>query len=310
MTTLLFGLVPALVSAGASAAEALKDGTRSSTGVRGRRISRALVVAEVALACAVLVASALLVRSVVRMMRAPTGIIADNVVTTTIQLSGAAYQDWNKVEQFYTTLLESARRQPGIEAVGASTIAGARSLAGGIPTASKDVQPRAPDEAMIAQHISVSTGYFETMRRELLQGRYFQDTDSPAGEPVDRRQPDASHGGRSRAKTPSASASSPPLSRSGRSAGTCPGLVPFRIVGVIADMQQAPIGQTRRAGHLPHAAAVPVQGDDDRRPRARHGGRRDRPAGCRAWPRRLAGRSAPCGRWMNASWPPRPARAC
>ena len=120
--TILFGLVPAVVSAGAPAAESLKDGTRSSTGARGRRISRALVVAEVALACAVLVASALLVRSVARMMRAPSGIISDNVVTTTIQMSGAAYQDWRKVEQFYTALLESARRQPGIDSVGASTM--------------------------------------------------------------------------------------------------------------------------------------------------------------------------------------------
>ena len=40
-TTLLFGLLPALVSAGTPAAEALKDGTRTSTGVRGRRLSRA-----------------------------------------------------------------------------------------------------------------------------------------------------------------------------------------------------------------------------------------------------------------------------
>ena len=56
------------------------------------------------------------------MMRAPTGIISDNVVTTTIQLSGAAYQDWRKVEQFYTALLGSARQQPGIDSVGASTM--------------------------------------------------------------------------------------------------------------------------------------------------------------------------------------------
>src|SRR6185503_13267894 len=63
LTTLLFGLFPAIVSASTHAAEALKDATRSSTGARGRRLSRALVVAEVALACAVLVASALLVRS-------------------------------------------------------------------------------------------------------------------------------------------------------------------------------------------------------------------------------------------------------
>ena len=241
VTTLLFGLVPALVSAGTSAAEALKDGTRSSTGVRGRRISRALVVAEVALACAVLVASALLVRSVVRMMRAPTGVVADNVVTTTIQLSGAAYQDWTKVEQFYTAMLESARRQPGIEAVGASA-----SLAlepgwrlpyrvDGRPV------PRA-GEAMIAQHISVSTGYFETMRASLLQGRYFQDTDSPEGEPVivvnqtfaRRTFPGEDVVGKRIVTTAQQIG---PLGRN------LPGLVPFRIVGVIADVHQAPIGR-------------------------------------------------------------------
>ena len=128
---------------GRAAAEALKDGTRTSTGVRGRRMSRVLVVAEVALACAVLVASALLVRSVVRMMRAPTGIVADNVVTATIQLSGAAYQDWTKVEQFYTTLLESARRQPGIESVGASTML-ALEPDGACRSASTDGRRRAP----------------------------------------------------------------------------------------------------------------------------------------------------------------------
>ena len=143
ITTLLFGLVPALVSAGTSAAEALKDGTRSSTGVRGRRISRALVVAEVALACAVLVASALLVRSVVRMMRAPTGIVADNVVTTTIQLSGAAYQDWNEGR---AVLHDAARvRSPAAWHRGGGRIRHRwrSSLAGGFPTASKDVQSRA-----------------------------------------------------------------------------------------------------------------------------------------------------------------------
>jgi putative ABC transport system permease protein len=56
-TALVFGLIPALVSAGTRASEALKDSTRTSTGVRGRRLSRVLVVTEVALACAVLVAS-------------------------------------------------------------------------------------------------------------------------------------------------------------------------------------------------------------------------------------------------------------
>jgi len=241
LTTLLFGLVPAIISAGVPAAESLKDGSRSSTGIRGRRISRGLVVAEVALACAVLVASALLVRSVVRMMRAPTGIISDTVVTTTIQLSGAGYQDWIKVEQFYTALLQSARQQPGIDSAGASAMlpleAGWR-----LPYRSEG-QPRPRDgEAMFAQHISVSTGYFETVRARLMQGRFFQDGDSMTGEPVvvvnqtfaRRTFPGEEAVGKQIVTTAQQIG---PLGRN------LPGLVPFRIVGVVADIQQAPIGR-------------------------------------------------------------------
>ncbi len=241
VTTLLFGLVPALVSAGTSAADALKDGTRSSTGVRGRRISRVLVVTEVALACAVLVASALLVRSVIRMMRAPTGIVADDVVTTTIQLSGAAYQDWTKVGQFYTALLQSARGQAGIDSVGASTMLvmehGWRLpyRVDGRPA------PRA-GEAMVSQHISISTGYFETVRASLLQGRYFHDTDSLGGEPVivvnqtfARRTFPGEEALGKRIITTAQQIG--PLGRN------LAGLAPFRIVGVVADVHQAPIGR-------------------------------------------------------------------
>jgi putative ABC transport system permease protein len=241
LTTLLFGLVPAVVSAGAPATEALRDGTRSSTGMRGRRVSRALVVAEVALACAVLVASALLVRSVVRMMRAPTGIISENVVTTTIQLSGRAYQDWLKVEQFYTALLESARQQPGIESVGASTML-ALEAGWRLPYRIEGHPKPREGEAMVAQHVGVSTGYFETVRARLMQGRFFQDSDSMTGEPVivvnqtfaRRTFPGEEAVGKQIVTTAQQIG---PLGRN------LPGPVPFRIVGVVADIQQAPIGR-------------------------------------------------------------------
>ncbi len=71
--------------------------------MRGQRLSRGLVVVEIALACAVLVASALLVRSVTRMMQAPTGIQSAGVVTGTLQIKGAKYQQWANVEQFYAS---------------------------------------------------------------------------------------------------------------------------------------------------------------------------------------------------------------
>jgi putative ABC transport system permease protein len=241
LTTLLFGMLPAIVSASTDASEALKDGTRTSTGVRGR-LSRALVTLEVALACAVLVASALLVRSVTRMMQAPTGIVADGVVTATVQLSGASYQDWNAVEQFYTTLLSWARQQPGMLSVGAAN-ALPLEIGWRIGYGVEGRPPARTDEDAIAQHVTVSSGYFEAVRAHLVAGRFFLDTDSAAAEPVvivnetfaRRVFPDDEAIGK---RIISMAQQVGPLGRnlSGRT-------VPFRIVGVVGDVHQAPLGQ-------------------------------------------------------------------
>ena len=241
LTTILFGLVPALVSAAAPASDALKDGTRTATSLRGRRISRVLVVAEVALACAVLVASALLVRSLMRMMNAPTGIVSTDVVTATVQLSGAGYQDWNAVERFYTTLIESAQRQPGVTAAGAST---SLVLEPGwrLPFLIEGRPPARADEAPIAQHVSASFGYFETVRARLLSGRLFADRDAATAEPVivinetlaRRMFPGEDAIGK---RLVSRAQQIGPLGRN------LSGAVPFRIVGIVADIHQAPIGR-------------------------------------------------------------------
>jgi putative ABC transport system permease protein len=246
-TTLIFGLVPALVTASTRASEALKDGTRTSTGVRGRRISRILVVAEVALACAVLVASALLVRSVTRMMNAPTGIVADGVVTATLQLENAKYPAWTNVEQFYAQLLDGVRRQPGLEAAGLTT---ATVLQPGwrIPVAVDGRPAPRPEEAPIVQHITASSGYFETFRARLLDGRFLQDSDTATSEPVivvndtlaKRLFPGESAVGK---RIVSTAQQIGPLGRNLMFTSREVQRVAFRIVGVVADVHQAPIGQ-------------------------------------------------------------------
>jgi predicted permease len=240
-TTVLFGLFPALMCASPRAADALKDGARASTAARGRRLSRLLIMAEVALACAVLLASALLVRSVVRMMSAPKGITAAGVVTATVQLSGASYQDWRAVDQFYATLLESARRQPGVEIAGAANATVLESgwrMPFGI-----DGRPLArTDEAPIAQHISATSGYFEALRARLLAGRLFTEGDTVESEPVivvnetfaRRVFPGEETVGR---RVISAAQQIGPLGRNLSGRG------PFRIVGIIADIQQGHLGR-------------------------------------------------------------------
>ena len=246
-TALLFGLVPALVSAGTKASEALKESTRTSTGVRGRRLSRGLVIAEVALACAVLVASALLVRSVNRMMSAPTGVVADGVVTATLQLENAKYPAWPNVEQFYATLLDAVRRQPGIDAAG---LANATVLEPGwrIPIAIEGRPEPRPEDAPIAQHVTATAGYFETFRARLLAGRFFLDSDTTAAEAViivneslaTRLFPGDEALGK---RILSGARQIGPLGRNLMFPTGGVQRVPFRIVGVVADVHQAPIGQ-------------------------------------------------------------------
>ena len=240
-TAVLFGLVPALVLSRSQAVEALKDRGRTATGVRGRRWNRALVVVEVALACAVLVASALLVQSVARMIHAPLGVRTDGVLTAAIQLNGAGYPTWEKVEQSYTTLMESMRRQPGLEAVGISNRlpldAGWR-----MPFQVEGRPPARANEAIPAQHISISSGYFEAFGASLTSGRVFADSDRTGSEPVivvnqtfARRVFTGENATDKRIL--SFAVQIGPLGRN------LPGRVPFRIVGVVADIHQAPLGQ-------------------------------------------------------------------
>jgi putative ABC transport system permease protein len=240
-TGVIFGLMPALVMSRTPAGEALKDGTRTSTGVRGRRWNQALVVAEVSLACAVLVASALLVRSVNRMIHAPLGIVSEGVLTSSVQLSGAAYQPWEKVEQFYTTWLEAVRSQPGVESAGA-TNALPLGIGWRVPFVVDGRPPAREGEEPQAQLITVSSGYFETVRAAVLAGRSFTDHDHAQAEPVvvvnqtfaRRAFPGEEVVGKR--ITPMARQVGP-LGRN------LSGVVPFRIVGLVSDLHQAPLAQ-------------------------------------------------------------------
>ena len=84
--TMTFGLVPSLVLVRRHTANDLKAGGRGSSRDR-RALHQGLVVAEVALACALVVASALLVRTVDAMTRVPLGVAPKNVVLAGVQLS-------------------------------------------------------------------------------------------------------------------------------------------------------------------------------------------------------------------------------
>jgi len=182
VTTLIFGLVPALLLLRTQVATELKAGERGSS--RGaRRIYSLLVAAEVAMACALLVSSALLVRTVSHMMETPTGVNANDVTIATVQLSptavgapvrgGTIDNTWVPIADYHARILDEIRQQAGVTAAGAANFlpltVGWRNpfLIEGQP------RPGRVEDLPQAQMHSVSDGYFEAMGATLSRGRAF-----------------------------------------------------------------------------------------------------------------------------------------
>ena len=182
VTTVIFGLVPALLLLRTQFTADLKSGERGSSKA-ARRVYSVLVAAEVAMACALLVSSALLVRTVGRMMDTPTGVDANDVTISTVQLSPSAVGAptrggtidtvWVPTANVHSRILEEIRAQAGVIAAGASNFlpfsVGWRNpfLLEGQP------RPGRQEDLPQAQMHSVSEGYFEAMGATLLRGRAF-----------------------------------------------------------------------------------------------------------------------------------------
>jgi predicted permease len=261
-TTIFFGLVPALVLLRRQIVNDLRSGERGSS--RGARtIYSALVAGEVALACALLVASGLLVRTVGRMMDTPTGIDADEVVVSSVQLSGRDYADWRKTGRVHGAILDNLRRQPGVIAAGGSNFlpfeVGWR---GGFGIEGQPA-PARPEDAPQVQYLSVSDGFFETMGATIVQGRGFAPSDDMdtrgvvivneafaqrhfAGEPATGRVITTTSGGigplglnlvRIRPRPPG----TPPPAPGSPPPHNPP--TPFEVIGVVKDVRNAPFGQ-------------------------------------------------------------------
>ena len=175
------------------------------------------------------------------------GELPEQVEEESLQLEAATYNQWPKVEQLYSTLLDSIRRQPGIEGVGAVN---ALVLEPGWRIAF-DVEgrpaPRA-DERPIAQHVTASDGYFETFRARLVRGRFFTAADTHTAEPAIvinetlARQvfPGEDPVGR---RLLSTAQQIGPLGRNLMWRADGSHRAPFVIVGVVADVHQGSIGQ-------------------------------------------------------------------
>ena len=179
LTGLLFGLVPALQVSKTDLNESLKESGRSAMGGRHRHRARnLLVVSEVALSLVLLVGAGLLAKSFLRLQSVNAGFTLDSLLTATLELPRAKYQDDARKSQFFRQVVERVGGLPGVEAVGAVSqlpLSGKEELDGFSIEGRTD--PIEASQIQTADFRVITPGYFRAMRIPLLKGRFFNEQD-------------------------------------------------------------------------------------------------------------------------------------
>jgi len=177
LTALAFGAAPAVHASRADIREALNEEGRGTTSAGSRRLARAFVVAEVALATTLLVGAGLLLRSFVRLQQVPPGFSAARLLVADLPLSPIDYAEDAARERFVDRLLERVTALPGVEAAGTTTtlpMAGSGALLHfniyGRP-------PKGPEDYILAGYRAVSPTYLAALGVPTLRGRPFTEWD-------------------------------------------------------------------------------------------------------------------------------------
>ena len=182
LTTLLFGLAPALAAAKTDLLAALKN---AAFNLRLRRwhLRDALVTAQIALSVVLLVSTVLVVRSLQRALTINIGFNPHNAVAVAVDLGLAGY-DEARGREFQRRLVEKVSSLPGV-----SSAAFANSLPLALDQSTSSVtaegQPALrPGEVPKANYYMVDPGYFRTMGTGLIAGRAFDAHDRQGAKPV------------------------------------------------------------------------------------------------------------------------------
>ncbi len=188
LTSVIFGLVPALQSSKTDLNETLKESARSATGSARRRVlGNSLVVVEVALSFVLLAGAGLMINSLLRLQRVNPGFRTDHILTMQISLPSAKYaQDRPELTAgFFQQLIERVKTLPGVEAAGmTSGLPLTNSGWGKLFTIEDRPAPKSLDDIPNVQYQQVSPDYFSTLGIPILKGRSFSERDTRDALPV------------------------------------------------------------------------------------------------------------------------------
>jgi len=220
LTSVVFGLLPALQATRVDLRSAFVDsGGTSIAGAARNWPRRMMVTAEIALGVVLMVAAGLLLRSFDYLMGQRPGFDSTHVMTATVSLQDARYRTADSVAHLFDRTLERMRTVAGVErAAAALTLPYERALNNGFRLVGSDAPPQ------MINMTYVTPEYFDALRIPIVRGRIFASSDGPGAAPVivvnhafvRKHSPDED-----------------PIGRQVQSGGTA-----RTIVGVVGDVQQ------------------------------------------------------------------------
>jgi putative ABC transport system permease protein len=187
LTSILFGLIPALAAAKTDLQRDLKLGGRGSSGLTNRWLHHALVVADVALAMVLLAGAGLMFKSMARLLEVPSGMSPENVLTMKLSLFGSEYSGADANARVLATFHQALERISSLPGVNSAGVVSQLPLGGDFDMYGvriKDKPVANPEDAPGAFRYGVTPGYLEAVGIPVRRGRAITAQDHEKAQPV------------------------------------------------------------------------------------------------------------------------------
>lgn len=184
VATVLAGIIPAVRASRPNVAEIMNDESRGSSGRRLGRISRGLVVAQLAVSCSLLVAAGLMIRTVVNVTAFDYGFDTANIFTARVGLFENDYPTPEAQLRFYEGLHDRLEGRPGLRAAAFTSDLPGRGTSQMQPLSVDGVAYATGEDHPLARRVVITPDYFDVVGVRPVSGRGFSRADGADGEPV------------------------------------------------------------------------------------------------------------------------------
>jgi putative ABC transport system permease protein len=184
LTSVIFGLVPALQASKVDTQDALKDGGRGGTNAAGNRVRSILVVSEVALSLVLLVGAGLLAKSFLLLREVNPGFSPEHVLITDLSLARTKFPEPQQQQAAFAEIVQRVSEIPGVDA---AAVVNPLPLGGRITSGTFFIAgrpPVRPEDKPLSNYRMVSNDYFRALGITVVRGRTFDEHDTQKSPPV------------------------------------------------------------------------------------------------------------------------------